>query len=210
MFLRAKDVYATKCNGTFARSRIAARVPRIARGPPARRSPAGTMILNAYSVLALFVGAVEGVLGLLVAAAAARALARRRRDRAAGEASQEPAAALLLLAAAALLAVSLASWPLLYLLLGSYVPVWRDVMCIQGVARIGSGSVGPAGWLPLLVQALQVTKPLLVFVTGAWLVLHLLDRRTRTAPLWGRVLGVIAAGGLLAAVDAGAMVAYVA
>ena len=56
--------------------------------------------------------------------------------------------------------LGLASWPLLYLLLQSYVPEWPDVMCIYGVTRVGAGSVGASRFLPGLVTALQVLKPL--------------------------------------------------
>jgi hypothetical protein len=168
------------------------------------------MILNGYSVLALFAGAVELGLGVLVATLAVRAWRARRRDAGIAQGVPSPAhGALLPLASGALLGVSLASWPLLYLLLASYVPQWRDVMCIQGVAKIGTGSLGAPGWLPTLVDVLQVTKPLLVFATGAWLVLHLVDRRTTTSPLAGRVLLAIALSGSIAAVDAAAQVAYV-
>jgi hypothetical protein len=169
------------------------------------------MILNAYSVLALFVGAIELALGVGVAVLATRALRRRRASpaRAAGDAP-EASSALLPLAAGSLLVVAVASWPLLYLLLASYVPQWRDVMCIQGVARVGTGSVGLSGWLPTLVQALQATKPLLAFAAGAWLLLHLVDRRTRTAPLFGRVLLALALAGGVAALDAAIGLAYVA
>jgi hypothetical protein len=168
----------------------------------------GAMILNGYSVLALFFGAVELGLGVVVAVLAVRALLARRR--APAGALEPDALPLLPLAGGALLGVSLASWPLLYLLLASYVPQWRDVMCIQGVALIGTGSLGASGWLPTLVQTLQVTKPLLVFAAGAWLVLHLSDRRTRTSPLAGRVWVAVGLCGALAVVDAAAQVAYVA
>jgi hypothetical protein len=168
------------------------------------------MILNGYSVLALFVAGVECVLGVLVAVLAVRALRARARG-ADGPVGGDPApGSLLPLASGALLGVSLASWPLLYLLLASYVPQWRDVMCIQGVARIGTDSLGAPGWLPTLVQTLQVTKPLLVFATGAWLVLHRADRRTTTSPLAGRVLLAIALAGTIAVVDAAVGAAYVA
>jgi hypothetical protein len=169
------------------------------------------MILNGYSVLALFAGAVEFALGLAVVLLAVRARrAQRGREGAAAGRRDGAPGSLLPLASGALLGVSLASWPLLYLLLASYVPQWRDVMCIQGVARIGQGSLGAPGWLPTLVGALQVTKPLLVFATGAWLVLHLADRRTTTSPLGGRVLVAVALAGAIAAVDAAVQVAYVA
>ncbi|MEE8104454.1 MAG: hypothetical protein V3T86_02855 [Planctomycetota bacterium] len=73
--------------------------------------------------------------------------------------------------------IAIAAWPLFYLVLQSYVPEWPGAMCIQGVISIGQGSLGPARHLPGLVALLEFTKPLLVFVAGTWLVLHLAGRR---------------------------------
>jgi hypothetical protein len=81
-------------------------------------------------------------------------------------------------------------------------------MCIYGVTRIGVGSLNASRFLPPLVAALQALKPALVFLSGAWFVLYLLNRGTRTAPLTGRVLGVLLAAGLLAVADAAAELAY--
>ncbi|HEY7308756.1 MAG TPA: hypothetical protein VH643_05255 [Gemmataceae bacterium] len=115
---------------------------------------------------------------------------------------------LLLLLAAVLLWLNVVSWPVFYLLLQSYVPQWPGVMCIYGVTRIGTGSLGTARFLPPLVTSLQALKPILVFLSGAWFVLHLLNRRTRTAPLTGRVLLVLLASGFVAVADAAAEGAY--
>ena len=51
-------------------------------------------------------------------------------------------------------------------------------------------------------------KPALVFLAGAWFVLYLLNRRTPTAPLTGRVLLVLLASALFGVVDAAAEGAY--
>jgi hypothetical protein len=47
-----------------------------------------------------------------------------------------------------------------------------------------------------------------VFVSGAWLVLHLVDRQTQTAPLAGRLVLLLALLGLLATADAATEGAY--
>lgn len=166
------------------------------------------MIFNAYSVLAAFVGLVQAVLGVTVAWIAFSALRARRAAGPVADAS-EGRLPLLRLMAIVLLGVSLASWPLLYLLWQSYVPQWPGVMCIQGVTRIGRGSLGASGWLPSLVAVLQWTKPALVFVTGAWLLLHAANHATATAPWTGRVLVAALLAGALATIDATAEVAYV-
>jgi hypothetical protein len=167
------------------------------------------MIVNAYGVLDGFLAALRLGLALLVLSLGARALAAWRPPAGAEERKGlEDRSYLLVLLAGTLFALNVLSWPVFYLLLQSYVPEWPGVMCVYGVTRIGTGSLGPSRFLPPLVDALQAAKPALVFLSGAWGVLYLLNRRTPTAPLTGRVLGVLLAVGLLAAADAGAELAY--
>jgi hypothetical protein len=107
-----------------------------------------------------------------------------------------------------LVGLAAASWPLLYLLLQSEVPRWPGVMCIQGVLRVGDGATGPSAWLPGLAAALQATKPLLVFLAGLWLALHLVDRATRTGPLRGTLLALLSLVGAVAVADAALELLY--
>jgi hypothetical protein len=169
------------------------------------------MILNSYAVLDAFLSLLRLGLGALVLGLGFYAW-RGWRRRAIGEDAdrQEARGHLVLLLAIVLLGLNVLSWPVFYLLLQSYVPEWPGVMCIYGVTRIGSGSLGISRFLPSLVTTVQALKPALVFVSGAWFVLHLINRRTRTAPLTGRVLLVLLASGLLAVGDAAAEVAYLA
>src|SRR5205823_3152370 len=88
------------------------------------------------------------------------------------------------------------------------VPEWPGVMCIYGVTRVGAGSAGISRFLPGLIATLQALKPLLVFGSGAWFVLYLLNRRTRTGPLLGRVFLALVACGVLTVADAGVELAY--
>jgi len=81
-------------------------------------------------------------------------------------------------------------------------------MCIYGVTQVGAGSVGPSRFLPGLLTALQVLKPALVFLTGAWFVLYWVNRRTATGPLMPRVLLATLLLGLVAAGDSAAEEAY--
>jgi hypothetical protein len=168
------------------------------------------MILNAYAVLDAFIDLLRMLAGSMVAVLAitawrqwGTAVSAEQRK------SLEDRYYLLFLLALLLLGLNFASWPLLYLLLQSYVPEWPgQVMCIYGVTQIGAGSLGPSRFLPGLLTLLQITKPVLVFLSGAWLVLYLINRRTRTAPLTGRVLLVLLVMGALAACDAGLEGAY--
>ncbi len=170
------------------------------------------MILNAYAVLDGFVTLLRLGLAFLVLAlglAAWRAWRRRSED-AGKRTALENHCYLLFLLAGLLLALDVVSWPIFYLLLQSYVPEWPGVMCIYGVTQIGVNSVGISHRLPGLIEVVQASKPLLVFLSGAWAVLYLVNRQTRTAPLTGRVLLLVLATGLLALTDGSAEAAYLA
>jgi hypothetical protein len=167
------------------------------------------MILNAYTVLDGFATLLRLLLGLLVVGLGVPAWWRWRGALPSERRSfLEDRSYLLFLAAVVLLTVNVLSWPLLYLLLQSYVTEWPGVMCIYGVTRVGAGSLGPSRFLPGLLTALQATKPALVFLSGAWFVLYLLNRRTVTAPLTRRVLLAVVLVGALAVADAVAEGAY--
>src|SRR5438105_2755311 len=166
------------------------------------------MILNSHAVLLAFVGLLRLLLGLLVLGLGMSAW-RAQPPSPEGRDVLEDRGYLVFLAALVLVGLNLASWPLLYLLLQSYVPEWPGVMCIYGVTQIGAGSLGPARYLPGLLRFLQLAKPALVFAGGAWFVLYLLNRRTATGPLLGRLFLVLLPLGALAVADAAAELAYV-
>jgi hypothetical protein len=169
--------------------------------------------LNPFSVLAAFVAALELGLGAVVLTLVVRSLRRRRAAAASGATgAASDDSPLVASAAMVLVALSALSWPVLYLLLQSLVPYFQDagVMCMQGVLRVGSESVGPSARLPALVTALEWTKPALVFLAGAWLVLHLADRATRTAPLARRALLCLGLVAGVAVADAGLELTYLA
>jgi hypothetical protein len=169
------------------------------------------MILNSYAVLMAFVGLLRLLLGLTVLGLGARAwCARPRAVTAEGRDALEDQSYLLFLLALLLVWLNLASWPLFYLLLQSYVPEWPGVMCIYGVTQVGAGSPGPSRFLPSLLEFLQASKPALVFASGAWFVLYALNRRTGTAPLLGRLFVVLLPLGALAVADAAAELTYLA
>jgi hypothetical protein len=160
------------------------------------------MILNAYAVLDGFLILLRLLLAVLVIGlgfAAWRGWRRAASPEARG--TVEDRNYLLMLLATVLLFVNLASWPLFYLLLDSYVPEWPGVMCIYGVTQIGKGSEGLSRFLPGLLETLQLLKPVLVFTGGAWAMLYLVNRRSAHSPLMGRALLVLIGMGLLAGVD---------
>lgn len=168
------------------------------------------MILNSFAVLDLFLSLLRLGLGLMTCWLAFSTWKSWRLV------SKDPTqwqiledrGYLVYLLAGLLLFLNVLSWPILFLLLQSYVSQWPGVMCIYGVTRIGSGSIGISRFLPLLLTVLQGTKPLLVFLSGTWFVLYLVNRRTATAPLTGHVLSVVLAASSLAVIDATAELAY--
>jgi hypothetical protein len=168
------------------------------------------MILNSYAVLTAFVAAVRGLLALAVLGLAVGELRAWRRRPASHQDVAEQHSYLVFLLVILLVALNLVSWPLLYLLLESYVPAWPGVMCIYGVTQVGAGSVGPSGWLPALLGVLQWSKPALVFAGGAWFVLYALNRQTVSGPLLPRLFGALPALAVLALADAAVELTYLA
>jgi hypothetical protein len=168
------------------------------------------MIVNAYAVLDAFLSLLRLGLSVIVVGLGFSAWWQWLRYGLADESrnSLEDRCYLLFLLAGLLLALNVLAWPLFYLLLQSYVPEWPGVMCIYGVTRIGTGSLGPSRFLPTLVTALQVSKPALVFASGAWFVIYLVNRSTATGLLTGKVLVLVLLAGMLAVADASAEIAY--
>jgi hypothetical protein len=169
------------------------------------------MILNSWTILVAFVALLRLLCGVVVLGLGVCTwCARGRPVTPTGPVALEDRGYLVLLLTLLLVGLNLASWPLLYLMLQSYVVEWPGVMCIYGVTQVGKGSLGSARFLPTLLLLLQLTTPALVFAGGAWFVLYLLNRQTRTGPLLQRLFVALLPLGALAAVDATAELTYVA
>lgn len=167
------------------------------------------MIVNAYAILAAFLCLLQVLFGLLVIGSSLTSLRRWTLSPTLEQRQAvEERTYLQLLLALLLLGFNLASWPVLYLLLQSYVPSWPEVMCIFGVTRIGTGSLGSSRHLPWLLSTLQATKPLLVFLGGSWFVVYLANRGTPNAALMRRLLIWLLPLGLLSVGDALCEAAY--
>ncbi len=80
-----------------------------------------------------------------------------------------------LLVAAALLCRGL-NWPLFYLMLQSFIPDVPGAMCIFGTTQV----------MPVLIRSLEVLKPTLFFLIGAWFILYGIDRSTKAYSLTKR------------------------
>jgi hypothetical protein len=181
--------------------------PNLKAAPPDRST---VMIVNAYAVLDAFLSVLRLGLSLFTFGLALAAWWNWRQARSSPEARQtlEDRGYLLYLLSGLLLGLNVAAWPIFYLLLQSYVPEWPGIMCIYGVTQIGAGSVGTSRFLPGLLETLQVLKPAVVFASGAWFVLYLLNRQTRAAQLTGRVLVFLLAAACLGIADAATELAY--
>jgi hypothetical protein len=168
------------------------------------------MITSGYVTLAAFLAALQLIAALWAIVIGGRNVAAR--PTADDEAAERLEARTYLagLLGYLLLGTSLASWFVLYLLLDSFVPQWKGAMCIYGVTQIGEGSRGMYHWLPRLVLAEQALKPVLIFATGAALVLYRFYRRLGTRTLLPRVAATLFLAALLASLDAGVELAYLA
>lgn len=168
------------------------------------------MILNAPSVAAGFLTLVQAGVAASVTWRSAAAMRAVRRARTPEELDAAEIGVLRpALQAVALAGVVLASWALLIEVLSSYVPTWPSVVCIEGVTRIGTGTVGAARHLPWLLDVLFTTKPSLVLLGGAWCVAHSVLRRAGARP--GRLGPALLLGlGALGLLDAVAEAAYLA
>ena len=135
------------------------------------------MILNLFSVLLLFIDALSLILMIWGTAAAVKLLWGDSKNEDAGL-GLERASYLVLLIACVVLVIRIIGWPFFYLVLWSFVPEVTGAMCIFGVTQVK----------PFLTNTLEILKPFSVFLFGAWLLVHSLDRRTKRSDLLRRKL----------------------
>jgi hypothetical protein len=135
------------------------------------------MILNAFTIIMLFIAVLTGVLAIPLGILSFKVYQRWGNTLYDEEKTAIINRSYLLgLMATVILFVRLLSWPLFYVALQSYVPDVHGAMCIFGVTRLQ----------PNLTGIVQVLKPLVFFSIGAWLFLNRLDRATETSPLFRR------------------------
>lgn len=133
------------------------------------------VILNASTLIHLFIAALTGLLALPIGYLALKTYAQtgtsvteEERDQLADRSS------LLLMIASVVLAVKLGEWPLFYVTLQSMIPHIHGAMCIFGVTQAQ----------PLLSGAAQIMKPLVFFGVGGWLILRRLGPAHEFSPLF--------------------------
>jgi len=166
------------------------------------------MYVNAPSVVAAFLAVAQALFAFMVVSAAFHSVRMAMRARTAEELDAAETEQLRpALPAVGLFVVAFASWPLLMAVLDSYVSEWPTTMCIQGVTHIGQRSLSVVRHLPLMLDVLFVTKPLLLFCAAAWIVAHSIARRAPGRP--GMLGPVLLLGlGALAALDAVVELSY--
>jgi hypothetical protein len=165
------------------------------------------MIFNSIAIIDLFVSGLRWSLALALIVGGWRAWMCRPAD-AESRAAHQARLYLLGLTAVVLLLLNVVSWPLFYVLLHSYIPQWPGVMCIHGVTQIGRDSISASRFLPGLVAAIEVLRPIVLFTAGAWLLCYLVNRRAATAPRTRGVLAALLVMASFALVDATAEAAY--
>jgi hypothetical protein len=87
--------------------------------------------------------------------------------------------------------IRLINWPLFYVTLQSFISDIEGAMCIFGVTQVKVS----------LTRFLEFSKPITFFSIGGWLILHILDRATKTSPLMGRKLLILSFISLLVLTD---------
>jgi hypothetical protein len=95
--------------------------------------------------------------------------------------------------------IRLVTWPLLYILLQSLIPMVPGAMCIYGVTRV----------MPALISFLQVIKPLAFFFIGGWLLFYGLDVSLKNRPLINKSIRLLIIVSIVAAADGIAEVLFV-
>lgn len=168
-----------------------------------------SMLLNGYAVLGLFLCVARLVLAAVVLVVGLSVL-RSLKHSSNTDKGQflENRVSLLFLVSAVLIAMNFVSWPILYLLLQSYVQEWPAAMCIYGVTQIGAGSLGPSRFLPVLLNFLLWVKPVVIFAGGTSCVLYLINRRTQTSPILHRIIASLLLTGVVTVVDSVVESAY--
>jgi hypothetical protein len=150
------------------------------------------MILNALSITMIFIGALSALLAIWGGISSLILYRKWKRPAAPEEkTSLEDRSYLILLIMVIVLLVRLINWPLFYVTLQSFISDIEGAMCIFGVTQVKVG----------LTRFSEILKPITFFFIGGWLILHVLDRATKTSPLMRRKLFLLSIISLLVLID---------
>ncbi len=131
------------------------------------------MILNAYSVIILFISFLIGIVSVLLAVVSLRSFYSESVSKLDFEGAQQREYLLLHLAQV-ILVVEALMWPFLYFTLHTFVPYIEGAMCIFGVTQSQ----------PALSSIVQIYKTVVFFLIGWWLILNAIDKSTEESPLF--------------------------
>ena len=150
------------------------------------------MILNALSITIIFIGALS-VLLVIWGGISSLVLYKKwiKPSTSEEKTSLEDRSYLVLLIMVIVLLIRLFDWPLFYVTLQSFISDIEGAMCIFGVTQVRPG----------LTRFLEFLKPINFFLIGGWLILHVLDRATKTSPLMRRKLFLLSIISLLVLID---------
>jgi len=150
------------------------------------------MILNALSITMIFLGVLSVLLTIWGGISSLILYRKWKRPSTPEEkTSLEDRSYLILLIMVIVLVVRLINWPLFYVTLQSFISDIEGAMCIFGVTQVK----------PSLTRFLELLKPITFFLIGGWLILHVLDRATKTSPLMRRKLFLLSIISLLVLID---------
>ena len=137
------------------------------------------MILNVFSISEIFVGILStvlmiwgGIFSLILYTKGKKAISLEEKSRI------ENQSYLVFLIAMVVLIIRLLNWPFFYAAFHSFINDIEGAMCIFGVTQVR----------PLFTKFQEILKPVVFFLIGAWLLIHMLDLSTKTSPLMGRKL----------------------
>jgi hypothetical protein len=150
------------------------------------------MILNALSISMIFIGLLSCL--LVIWGGTSSLILYRKWIKSSTQEERtflEDRSYLVLLIMVIVLLIRLINWPLFYATLQSFIHDIEGAMCIFGVTQVKPG----------LTLFLEYLKPITFFLIGGWLILHVLDRATRTSPLMGRKLLLLSIISLFVLID---------
>ncbi|PIV24047.1 MAG: hypothetical protein COS40_02860 [Deltaproteobacteria bacterium CG03_land_8_20_14_0_80_45_14] len=150
------------------------------------------MILNALSITMIFIGALSALLAIWGGISSLILYRKWKRTATPEEkTSLEDRSYLVLLIMVIVLLIRLINWPLFYVTLQSFISDIEGAMCIFGVTQVKVG----------LTRFLEFLKPTNFFLIGGWLMLHVLDRATKTSPLMRKKLLLLSIISLFVLID---------
>jgi hypothetical protein len=150
------------------------------------------MILNVLSITLIFISALSTLLTLWGGISSLALYKKWGRPLISEEKTfLEDRSYLVLLIMVIVLLIRLFNWPLFYVTLQSFIHDIEGAMCIFGVTQVR----------PSLTRFLEFLKPINFFLIGGWLILHFLDRATKTSPLMRRKLFLLSILSLFVLID---------